>query len=937
MSDKKVEDTKINIKSIQANSLYSVNNGYKDAYLDCGKAVINNSLFSDYMRKHGVTVNRKGDSNDFVVMKFDYGVKAEKVDDKLLPGLTAKDLREYYYAHGAKVSKEVKDMEEPKTISYKMLMRSSGKAKEGDCIFIKEELHKNTLDYITMGLWEKMSDDNAKIVELSAYSTLITATAIDYIKIPLDSIFVVEDENVSTIKNAVTVKSKNVTYYKKNIIDYDKIEEYINDLGFTFYKMKRKKNPSLKYIKKSKKGLELNGIKIEKYPVKETSYTRSECYVERNNGSSEVTNTLWDGMGLIDDSIFPEDMNGYIYCRSHFFKSCLFRGDIQQYFKDYYKEDYESTEITDMFGRKMKVSDIKVIITENSLKWIKFIDLMGGTLSKAFRYYKKFMEKHGEKFAIVKTAHSSKWGEFQRSSYQINGSLPTTDEKTLKNIAKESIDYCNRLKISDKAFLEYLRITGSAKYSINNVLIALYEYNEFFKYTQYFKEKRTDIISRFKKERLQLGKLIQYGDNLTICGNPIALLMKATGQNFMNEPCFKRIEDGIQCYTSRFKDGEKLAAFRSPHNSPNNIVHLENVYSDCIEKYFSNLGDNIIIINGIKTDVQQRLNGQDLDSDAVYVTNQKDMVDLARKAYMEYPTIINGVEAIENSGYTKDMESYAEMDSSISSSQYAIGRASNIAQLALSYYFHEGSNSQELKDVFIICSVLAQVAIDSAKRRFNIDVNKELTRINNLECMKHTPRYPRFYAEIQGLKQRKSKKKRVKIDEKDIGDFNCPMDIIYRTVYDNVIDLRKCKFINTSTVCFKKVFDYQLERVKNRDRKQHIKIISIVNEYDKAIKEYDIEDEDFHEKVIREFEVCRSKLNRLTIKSDTMYSLIAYAFHSGGSICDKLLTVLYDKDPIAFLSCFKKSTKVPRKSEKDAYLQGIPISTYEEGHERNVS
>lgn len=339
MSDKKVEDTKINIKSIQANSLYSVNNGYKDAYLDCGKAVINNSLFSDYMRKHGVTVNRKGDSNDFVVMKFDYGVKAEKVDDKLLPGLTAKDLREYYYAHGAKVSKEVKDMEEPKTISYKMLMRSSGKAKEGDCIFIKEELHKNTLDYITMGLWEKMSDDNAKIVELSAYSTLITATAIDYIKIPLDSIFVVEDENVSTIKNAVTVKSKNVTYYKKNIIDYDKIEEYINDLGFTFYKMKRKKNPSLKYIKKSKKGLELNGIKIEKYPVKETSYTRSECYVERNNGSSEVTNTLWDGMGLIDDSIFPEDMNGYIYCRSHFFKSCLFRGDIQQYFKDYYKED----------------------------------------------------------------------------------------------------------------------------------------------------------------------------------------------------------------------------------------------------------------------------------------------------------------------------------------------------------------------------------------------------------------------------------------------------------------------------------------------------------------------------------------------------------------------------------------------------------------------
>lgn len=239
LSDKKKEDTKINIKSIQANSLYRVNNGYKDAFLDCGKAVINNSLFSEYMCKHGVTVNRKRDSSDFVVMKFDYGAKNKK-DDKI--ELTAKDLRKYYYENGVKFSKKAKGTEEPKRISYKMLMRSSGKAKDGDCIFIKEELHKKALDYITMGLWEKMPDNNAKIVELSAYSTLITATAIDYIKIPLDNIFVVKDEKVSTKKNAVTVKSEDVTYHRNGTkIDYAKIEEEINNLGFTFYKKKQKR------------------------------------------------------------------------------------------------------------------------------------------------------------------------------------------------------------------------------------------------------------------------------------------------------------------------------------------------------------------------------------------------------------------------------------------------------------------------------------------------------------------------------------------------------------------------------------------------------------------------------------------------------------------------------------------------------------------------
>lgn len=138
MSDKKIRDTKINIKSLQANSLYRVNNEYKDAFLDYGKAVINNSLFSKYMCNHGVTVNKKRNSNDFILMKFDYGVKTEKEDDDILPGLTAKSLRKYYYENGARVSKKVKSKEEQQTTLYKMLMRSSGKAKEGDCIFIKE-------------------------------------------------------------------------------------------------------------------------------------------------------------------------------------------------------------------------------------------------------------------------------------------------------------------------------------------------------------------------------------------------------------------------------------------------------------------------------------------------------------------------------------------------------------------------------------------------------------------------------------------------------------------------------------------------------------------------------------------------------------------------------------------------------------------------------
>lgn len=170
--------------------------------------------------------------------------------------------------------------EADKNICYKMLMRSPGKAKKGECIFIKDKLLDTARNYLTMGLYEKMPDKNAKIVELSAYSTLITATALDYIHIPLKNMLIVKDLKAAVNIPALLVK-----------IDNDK-----------------------------------------------------QCLVEAQD-DYKVTNTLWDGMGLIDDSIFPEDMEGFIYCRSHFFKSCLFRGNIQQYFKDYYKTEYETATV----------------------------------------------------------------------------------------------------------------------------------------------------------------------------------------------------------------------------------------------------------------------------------------------------------------------------------------------------------------------------------------------------------------------------------------------------------------------------------------------------------------------------------------------------------------------------------------------------------------
>lgn len=846
-----------------------VNNHYDNAKLNIREAVLNESLFTEYMRRHGMTVKKKKNSkcettDDFILMKFDYNVPAQENRDKV----GASQLRYMYYDYENSdstdednINKKVEihwpiyDKEsgrviyEKKPIIYRRLMRSPGKAKEGDCIFVRKELYDIAIKYITMSLCDHMPDKNAKIVELSAYDTLVTATAIGYINISLDKILILQDEEVKAKVPAVSVEVEN-----------------------------------------------------------------GRCAVKRSSDRQEASNILWDGMGLVDESMFPDNMNGFIYCRSHFFKACLFRGNIQQFFKDYYKDDYNTAYITDMFGNKRKVSDIAVITTNNAIKWIKFTDLMGGTLQKAYSYYERIMEKYENQFAIVKTGHKSKWGNIQRSSYQINNSLPCLEEDKLEAIAKTSIDFCSRLKENHSDFIDYLKL-DSQDYSINKVLVVLDEYNKNFKDTEYFRKKKTSIISGLKRKMME-GKLLQTGDNLIICGNPVALLYKSVGIDYRYEQCFEVKDDVIQCYTERFDEGEYLAGFRSPHNSPNNIIYLENVYPEKLMRYFPKLGENVIVINGIGTDVQSRLNGQDLDSDMVYVTNQPQILKAARIAYKEYPTIINNIPCDSVSTYDNDPKSYAKMDIKISSAQMGVGYSSNLAQMALSYYYDElyrtGKRSKELEDVFIICSVLAQCAIDSAKRTFAVNVMGELIKMRSLECMKKyyetinnkdnskkdVPQVPEFYA-----KNQKNNKKSKTNENYVVRDFYCPMQILHDIIENKVTDSRR----NSRKTCkLKEVFDYRPGKsVKRNYGKQINKIEEITNGYIEGLHRLNPDEESYFQDRKSLYEDYINRIKKYRINKETMEYLIDFSFKNP-KICDHMLIALYNNNADIFLKCFKK-------------------------------
>lgn len=523
--------------------------------------MLSNSLLLDFLLNNGLNVHN-GKTRDVIGITFKYGSrsfdsdverteKSKKLSDEKKVELLEKisknedkyekkskrDIRKDFYQNGVTINYKTYNKsgklikEDP--IHYKMFFRTPGKAKKGECMFIREELYDKAIDFIRMGI--KLPEHQAPIVEIGAYSSLIASGIVGRIKIVPENILVIKDFD---------------SYFTTNIVSVETNEQ-------------------------------------------------NHCVAKRQD-NYQLKNTMFDGQGLIDSSIFPSWGDGYILLRHHMTKLAAFNTNIQQYFKDYFGSDYETAELTDMWGNKHKAKDIVLITTENACKWRKF--------DVSYEYWCKKVHENGCLFGIVKTAHKSKLGSMQRMSYQMVNSLSLN---TMDEVMYPTVQYLKELQTNDLAFLQYL---GRNKNFSNDyeALIALVKQNPDFLQSHYFRARKSRIISAYMAD-VRGGRIIQNGDNLVIVGSPYAMLMASVGLNPEDDPTFDQEDGTIQCYTARFENDEYLAGFRSPHNSPNNILYLHNHYHENFTKYF-NLGKQIIAINMRHTDLQDRANGSDQDS-----------------------------------------------------------------------------------------------------------------------------------------------------------------------------------------------------------------------------------------------------------------------------------------------------------------------------------
>lgn len=549
----------VRIKNISCGSLYAYNLGVRDKY-EWTQAMMVNSLLLNFLKENGLKIEKNGSTKDIVGINFNYKSysyddevkklteqlhKAQKenkqenidffqsmlqkaeVNKELFDEKSVDEIRKIYYNNGFSIPYPQKNGT-TKIIHYNMLYRSTGKAKQGNCIFICDRLYKKTKNFLYMGY--KLPKHNAPIVEIGAYASLVASGIVGTIQINPHDIFIMKDVDSDFITKAISV-------------ELDK---------------------------------------------------NNHCQaVEKDNYT--ITNTLFDGQGLIDSSIFPKWADGYILLRHHMTKLAAFNTNIQQFFKDYYKDNYETAELIDMFGVSHKVKDIKLITTDNAVKWLKF--------GLSYDYWCQKVNDNGNTFGIVKTAHKSKFGQVQKMSYQMINSL---DNSIMPQVVAETLSYIDKLKKNDDEFLSYLRLNENFANDYK-VLCDICSVNPDFIRSEYFRDRKYHIISDYVRE-FREGKVIQNADNLVIVGSPYAMLLHTVGEDVSLDDTFYTEQGTVQCFTQRFNDGDYLASFRSPHNSRNNIGYLHNHYSDKMLRYF-NFGEQIIAINMIHTDFQDRHNG----------------------------------------------------------------------------------------------------------------------------------------------------------------------------------------------------------------------------------------------------------------------------------------------------------------------------------------
>lgn len=590
----------------------------------------------------------------------------------------------------------------------------------------------------------------------------------------------------------------------------------------------------------------------------------------------EITNSIFDGQSLLDESCFPDEYEKFsmLLLRQRMFKSACFKTRVQKWFAD-----NNITEISQLNGFTVakNISDIKIITTPSSIKYVKF-----GTLQKWFDILEPT-------FGIVKHEKPTHYFNGRKVSchYQLLNTLQLT-EQNVNDLLEQSLDYITKIR-NNPAVLRYhinypyeeMDITPLT--SKNEIIFKLLGMNENFAKTKLYYDFRNDLVKSLIRE-LKQGHILINGNYSTLLGNGYEMLQQSIGI-FKGESVIGK----GNIHSKRFEYNKTILGSRSPHVCAGNILLVTNVASDEIDTYFD-LSNEVVCVNAIGENIQQRLNGADYDSDTMLLTDNQMFIEAARKNYDKFKVPTHFVAAKKIKRYYTNQQK-ADLD--VKTSVNKIGEDINLSQQLNSLFWeriHKGKTFEDNAELYQdICklAVLSNIEIDKAKREYEVDVGKELNLIKEKYKL-----IKKIYKDGELVGEKVIKPMFFKMITKENGYelsdrhlykyFNTPMDYLQKRVSKfNFYQQRECQDEVLPFSSIVKNINVSLVGA-NYYYGQKDRIISIVRDTNKKLKElymdYDEKTKDEKQEVkIIASEIKQESIeyvNNMSMCETTMYLLL---------------------------------------------------------------
>jgi hypothetical protein len=710
-------------------------------------------------------------------------------------------------------------------VKYVRYKRSSGSSREGNCLFIREELLKHMREWGECGLVL----DNNKLAAWESYIALTLSTIIGTINIPIDKILFVEDVTSTFIDKVISIEK--------------------DDSG------------------------------VLSAEEKET----------------EISNNIWDGESLLDESVFTGDYEDkhMLLLRNKFFKSCAFRTNLKGWFKDNGINDVEKLKAIGCVTLARKVEDILMVTTPSSLKYLKFVE--GGLTQENIE---KWANSVKSEFGVVKFDKRTRYfgGRLVQSNYQMLNTIHLNEKET-ETFLTPTVEYLKAIK-KDSSVLEYHVFESSKGEKINNsseeteeedfeeyglmrrgqIIFCLYELNRNFARTKLCSG-LVNTILKIQKEKAKLGKILLPGTNATIFGNGPELLKRIIGEFDISEPVLKTGQ--IRC--ERFNNGEKLLCSRSPHITMGNLYIAENIVDeqrDSIWSYF-NLGKNIVCVNAIGDNIQQRLNGCDYDSDAMLITNHSDLLEKVRQYYNVFKVPVCNIKEETTNNSTLNL---SDLDSA--NSQNKVGEIVNLSQILNSLLWDRVNNGRRIeeemelyKDICIL-AVLSGIEVDKAKHSYNVNSNKVLGRFRG-KYKDEIDKKPLFLEAIMKKKNKRKNEDKSKVTSKS---YKTTLEYIF-SYLSKLSDMRKGKpkSIEWTTPS---------ELIKDSTINNSQSIAEVAKEIIKKCDEYIITDKALHNELNKSDIEGNCLYAEIRMNTDLLYNEVAEIFARNSTYAEDIMKVV---------------------------------------------